>query len=141
MLALALCLPLGSLGCGGDDCDTLREKLTAAMADLGSCETDADCEVIGGAPFQTCNCSESILSCGGDGIAHNAPHLATAKALIDEMNGGKCAIGCSNDCAPSKPVCLVNQHRCFGEIRSCNFVPLPDAAIDAPLATGSPADS
>jgi hypothetical protein len=132
VLVVAVALGCGGtpIGSGDSTCDSLSRELTDAIADQGSCETDADCGLIGGAPVQTCSCAKSILRCGGNGIGLNAPELARAQALVTELSGAGCASGCAQDCAPSVPRCLVSEHRCYDEARSCRPVP-PDPASDA----------
>jgi len=124
-------------GCSGPlsqaECQTLDQQITDALAmPGGSCQTDADCELVGGQLVSpTCNCAPYVVNCEGVAMPNNAPGLARAKQLIDQFTHG----GCSHeacDCGPLVSLHCTPDHRCTGTEPSCLPQPPPDAGIDAP---------
>jgi len=124
-------------GCSGRlsqaECQMLDQQITDALAmPGGSCQTDADCELVGGPlDFPTCDCAPYVVNCEGVAIPNNAPGLARAKQLIDQSTHG----GCSHeacDCGPLVSLHCTPDHRCTGTEPSCLPQPPPDAGIDAP---------
>src|SRR5687768_1668693 len=108
LLALAACgggqCPPGQL-CAGPDpggtrCSSATAELSAALENRGTCIDDSDCLLIGGQfDFPTCDCAAFAGDCSGVAIARNAPDLATARDLIEEL------AGCSRDCTSGEVVC------------------------------------
>jgi hypothetical protein len=123
-----------STGLPPQRCQALDDQIREAVATPGSCNTAADCEIIGGQVGQpTCNCAPSVLDCAGHPIESNAPGLVRAKQLISDFG----AQGCpqyfeSCDCAPRGPVICRDDHTCYAPWQSC--FPPPDAANDAGLS-------
>jgi len=102
-------------------CDQLEREIGQAVAVRGSCNTAADCDMIGGqlAP-QTCNCAPFVLDCGGFPIESNAPGLATAKAKIAQYAADRCLVGSGAcDCGPRGELFCTVDHRCTAEMQSC----------------------
>ena len=126
-------------GCSGGSldpaaCEQLDQQIAEALAmPGGSCETDADCDLIGGQlGFATCDCAPYDVNCSGLPIANNAPGLSRARTLIDQRKSGCPALEAC-DCAPRGPVHCTADHRCSADERFCNLPP-PDAGIDAAAA-------
>ena len=104
---------------GSPGCRSMSQQLHDAIVDLGSCETDTDCSLIGGQlGQQTCDCAPSILDCGGLPIGNNAPGLSRARDLIRLMADAKCATDTTCDCAPNGPL-RCSDHRCYASMQSC----------------------
>jgi hypothetical protein len=121
---------LGLAGCHDTDCNDLEQQIRAALATPGTCETEADCTIIGGQiGVSSCDCVPSIVDCEGLPTAKNAPGLSHAFDLLDDYASASCAnknITC--DCAPRGPMDCVN-HVCTAAEQSC----LPestDAGVD-----------
>jgi hypothetical protein len=115
-------------GCGNADCAELVNQLDEAMADLGTCTTAADCGLIGGQQYGSCDPEPYVLACGGVAIANNAPGNARARELVSEMFKGGCAVmQGAYDCAPNGPMECSTDHRCVAQRRSCLPPPPPDA--------------
>jgi hypothetical protein len=115
-------------GMFGGDCKSMMSQLEAAVAEPGTCVTDADCMVVGGqlGGTQTCDCAPFVLSCGGHPMGKNAPSLELARQLDREI-GAECEaeLASACDCGPSLVTCNANG-RCVAQGRSC-FV--PDAGV------------
>jgi hypothetical protein len=143
IVRLHLLLAIIAAGCSGPmdpaACQQLDQQIAGALAmPGGSCETDADCGIIGGQlGFPTCNCAPYVVDCEGMPIPNNAPGLPRAKTLIDQFKSGGCAtqgMGAC-DCAPRGPVHCTPDHHCTAAKQFCNLP--PDAGIDAP-SDGAP---
>jgi hypothetical protein len=137
---LVLLLAILAAGCSGESldpaaCEQLDQQIAGALAmPGGSCQTDADCDIIGGQlGFPTCDCAPYAVDCSGLPVASNAPGLARARTLIDQRKSGGCAARSACDCAPRGPVHCTPDHQCTAAERSCNLPP-PDAGIDAAVA-------
>src|SRR5215471_8628001 len=66
-------------------CVQIDADFRAAIADGGTCATDADCDLIGGmlgfgGSGWTCDCAPAIGACTGSPIEKNAPGYARAQA-------------------------------------------------------------
>jgi hypothetical protein len=119
-------------------CQALDDQIREAVATPGSCNTTADCEIIGGQLDQpTCNCAPSVLDCTGHPIESNAPGLARAKQLISDFK----AQGCPQyfkpcDCAPRGRMICRDDHTCDAPWQSC-APPPPETADDAAAGDAS----
>jgi len=113
-------LPDGPLDAAA--CAQLDVQITDAIAALGgTCQTAADCVILGGQLDQpTCNCAPFVASCEGVPVATSAPGLAHAKALIVQFVAAGCAeMSSACDCAPRGPLRCTADHRCTAEQQSC----------------------
>lgn len=108
-------------------CAQLDQQISDALAAPGSCDTDADCGVIGGAiGTPSCACVPYVVECGGRAMANNAPGLGQARALVQQFVTAGCSTGVACDCGPRGPLRCNAQHQCVADPRSCNPAP-PDA--------------
>lgn len=114
-------------------CEVIASDFAAALADPGTCVTDADCAVfdtLAPSAFPTCNCMPYLATCPGVVHAANAPGLAQARALADEYWEADCGQRGPSicDCAPYVAIRCIDQ-RCQGEVGSC-FPDPRDAGVD-----------
>lgn len=118
------------------ECAQLDRQIADQLAMPGSCQTDADCSVIGGQLNETCDCATYVVRCEGLAIENNAPGLPRARALIQQFVSAGCpaTVGCAFDCAPLGRVHCTADHRCTAPEQSC-LPPPPDAGVDAPDAS------
>jgi hypothetical protein len=130
---MRIALVLLLVGCGGSSsspdaslgqrtCEELAGDIEALYeSPHGSCETDADCTIVGGQMgVPTCDCAPYVLACGGRGIETNADYLSELQAAISEFESR----GCEStrwmplcDCAPSQVTC--QNRACVTTEQSC----------------------
>jgi hypothetical protein len=107
-----------------DRCAAAVGELENALAQRGTCVEASDCMLIGGQfDSPTCNCAAFAGSCEGVPIASNAPQLATALSLIEELAAcdhtcGAPGVECVCDCAPAGLLACTNGF-CTAESQSC----------------------
>ena len=109
-------------------CAAIEADFEAALADSGTCDADADCEVIGGqlGGDWTCDCATAIGACGGNAIERNAPGLARAQHDISEFAAQCAGFRAICDCPPAGDVHCSN-HRCSADPYANSCFPQPDA--------------
>jgi len=114
-------------------CDALENEVRAAIATRGTCETEADCTLVGGPAFEACDGEAYVIDCGGVPIENNAPGLERARTLTHDFFATHCDDGRPGafDCAHQEVHCGADHH-CTGTQRSC-LPPPPDAGVDASI--------
>jgi hypothetical protein len=109
-------------------CRELNDKLQEALAKVtGSCESDTDCELIGGQTggTPTCDCAPYVLDCGGMPVPKNATGMDDVTKAVQDFKAEGCASGAACDCGPRGPLKCSVDKRCVAEARSC-IGELPD---------------
>ncbi|HEY4242314.1 MAG TPA: hypothetical protein VGM88_20995 [Kofleriaceae bacterium] len=115
-------------GEGGVKCDRILASLDQEMMTRGgTCETAADCVIVGGGGDQ-CESGQTVLACGGVAIAQSSPNAATIQSLIQQAFDNGCTTEAGYDCAPSEASCS-DSGICQTETHSC-LEPMPDGPPD-----------
>lgn len=115
---------LAACDAGMPDCAALEDELREAVATHGTCESEADCQLVAGPRFDACDGEAYMIRCGGVPVERNAPGRERAEALTRAFFAQRCDEGRTGafDCAPDELHCDADHH-CTSTSRSCLSAP------------------
>jgi hypothetical protein len=127
---LLLAITISACASPAEQCRALEDDFHAALAEGGgTCDTNADCHLVGGSAVPSCDCHVALGDCAGTPIATNAPGYPRAIAIERQFSADCTASGCRDgqcvcDCPPAGNL-RCEDHHCTASARSCSP---PDAA-------------
>jgi hypothetical protein len=108
-------------------CRELETQLDEALAAAtNSCETDADCQLIGGQVGEpTCDCAPFLVDCGGLPMPITGPGTERVNSLLAEFRAAGCASGTECGCNIRSPLKCSTDKRCVADKRTCTVDEIP----------------